>query len=508
MQAAQSGTAVGIAPARTEAAALPHLPAAKGNAAAASPLIRRFCSPSMRIADLLALSAALMLTFFSATIVGEQSLHNFLSMRVSMSTLGLEIGMLVIWRAVFWGTGMYQPRLNRRASTFLWRVPMTVALCTALLAPVLYLSHHVVQDALCSGFVFWFTGTTLLFATRSAYYTVDEHVRPMFLPRRNLVIVGTGARARMMTAALITHPNVKYQFVGFVDSDPQPECERVGPVLGGINDLEAILMRQPIDEVLITLPLKSCFADVQQVVSICGRAGVQTQYSLDLFTTDIAKAQTIDETTNSRVMEMVHIDHRLYLKSALDRVASFFGLLLLSPVLLCIAAAIKLTSKGPILFKQERFGKNKRRFFIYKFRSMCTGAEERMKEVEVHNEFGGPMFKMRNDPRVTKVGAFLRRTSLDELPQLFNVLMGEMSLVGPRPLSSRDVALFSEPWLMRRFSVCPGITGLWQVSGRSSTDFERMIQLDLNYIDTWSLVQDVRILAKTFSAVTKGSGAF
>jgi lipopolysaccharide/colanic/teichoic acid biosynthesis glycosyltransferase len=166
-----------------------------------------------------------------------------------------------------------------------------------------------------------------------------------------------------------------------------------------------------------------------------------------------------------------------------------------------------LDGHGPVIFAQERFGFNKRRFRMFKFRTMITDAEALQSTLEDRNEAAGPVFKIKDDPRVTRIGKFLRKTSLDELPQLWNVLRGDMSLVGPRPLPLRDVHRFSESWLMRRFSVRPGVTGLWQVSGRSDLTFSRWVALDLQYIDRWSLGLDLKILAMTVPAVLKGRGA-
>jgi exopolysaccharide biosynthesis polyprenyl glycosylphosphotransferase len=195
------------------------------------------------------------------------------------------------------------------------------------------------------------------------------------------------------------------------------------------------------------------------------------------------------------------------MKRGLDIVASASLLVLLLPAMAVIAALIKLTTPAPVLFIQRRLGYNKREFNIYKFRTMVEGAEQRIKQLEHLNEVSGPVFKMRNDPRVTPLGRILRKTSLDELPQLFNVLKGDMSLVGPRPLPARDYEGFQQDWQRRRFSVRPGITCLWQINGRSSIPFEQWMQLDLQYIDKWSLWLDLEILIKTIPVVLKGSGA-
>ena len=482
--------------------------AARARGTLVAPVVLRLCSSPVRIADLCALTVAMVITLFSSSLEAGQNPADFLGMRISVRNLLVQVALLCTWRVIFWAAGMYQPRLNRTASTFLWRVPLTVLACMAVLAPLLLIAHQPPPDILRAGFTFWFAGTTLMFASRAAYYAYDEYARPHFRKPRNVIVAGTGPRARIMIARLMKHADYKYQICGFVDTDMQRECAEFGALLGTVEELDGLLMRQPIDEVVIALPIKSRYAEIAQVVETCSHAGIQTQYSLELFSSDIAKHQAVDETTGVRVMEMVHNDHRLLLKSALDRVLAFFGLLLLSPVLLAIAAAVKFSSKGPVFFVQQRFGQNKRMFGMIKFRSMVIDAEARQAALEKFNEFGGPMFKMKNDPRITPIGRFIRKTSLDELPQLINVLKGDMSLVGPRPLPTRDVERFESPWLMRRFSVKPGITGLWQVSGRSSTDFDATIALDLRYIDRWSLLLDLKILMRTFSAVVKGRGAY
>jgi exopolysaccharide biosynthesis polyprenyl glycosylphosphotransferase len=194
-------------------------------------------------------------------------------------------------------------------------------------------------------------------------------------------------------------------------------------------------------------------------------------------------------------------------KRLLDIFVSSLVLIALSPLFLVVALLIKLDSIGPVFFVQERVGLSKRRFRMYKFRTMVVNAEQKQSELERVNEAVGPVFKIKNDPRVTRVGRFLRKRSIDELPQLLNVLKGDMSLVGPRPLDLRDYYGLDEDWLRRRFSVPPGITGLWQVNGRSSVPFQEWMELDLRYIDHWSFWLDVKVIAKTIPAVLKGVGA-
>jgi lipopolysaccharide/colanic/teichoic acid biosynthesis glycosyltransferase len=199
--------------------------------------------------------------------------------------------------------------------------------------------------------------------------------------------------------------------------------------------------------------------------------------------------------------------YRLVVKRAIDIAGAAVGLVIFAPLMVIVAIAIKLTSAGQIIYAQDRCGFSKRPLRMYKFRSMFADAAERQDALEERNEANGPVFKIRNDPRITPLGRLLRRTSIDELPQLWNVLRGDMSLVGPRPLPWRDVRRIIRPSDMRRFSMRPGLTCLWQVQGRNNIDFERWVELDLEYIDRWSLALDARILLKTIPAVLSGNGA-
>jgi exopolysaccharide biosynthesis polyprenyl glycosylphosphotransferase len=279
-------------------------------------------------------------------------------------------------------------------------------------------------------------------------------------------------------------------------------------LLGSLEQLEQILMSTVVDEVLIALPVKSHYSEIQRAIEECERAGVESRYSADVFPSRLARArvESLDgEPAVSR--KVVSDDYRLVVKRMIDILGAGLGLLVLAPAMALIAFAVVTTSRGPAVFGQERYGWRKRRFVMYKFRTMVTNAEELQAALESRNEAVGPVFKIANDPRVTPLGRFLRKTSLDELPQLWNVLRGDMSLIGPRPLPMRDVNRFSDAWLMRRFSVLPGLTGLWQVSGRSNLTFGEWVQLDLQYIDRWSLALDFNILLRTIPAVLRGTGA-
>lgn len=471
-----------------------------------SPLALRLSTPGVQIIDQVAVLIAYALTRVEAPARQGQAVATYLAMRVSVRNLLMAAAMILLCRAVFWFMGMYQPHINRRGAVFLWKVPAAMFLCVGSLAPLYWLRGYSVSPRALS--VFWFGASVLLLTVRVSVLTYEESIRPLFRPLRSVVICGTGPLARKQALDLPGNRQYRYQLLGFVDDDPHQGTELMGPVLCGVRDLDNLLMHRPVDEVVIGLPLKSRFAEVEKIVEICGRAGVPIQYSLDLFKTEVAKTQKVVTDSNRVVMEMVHHDHRVLIKDIIDRTLAFAGLMILWPLFAVIALAIKWSSRGPVFFVQQRFGLNKRRFGMIKFRSMVVDAEARQAALEHLNETSGPTFKMKRDPRVTRVGAFLRSTSLDELPQLINVVKGEMSLVGPRPLPTRDVQRFSEPWLMRRFSVKPGITGLWQVSGRSNTDFDAAIQLDLRYIDRWSPLLDLRIMVQTLGAVIRRSGAY
>lgn len=479
----------------------------EGGSRPTPPLVRQLASPMVRLFDQAALFAALFTTVFSFAIRHDGSLASFLQLRISVHNLIVMLALLLSWRLIFWMSGLYQPRVTRTLTSVMVKVPLSAVLCTLVAAVPLHLgAQHL--DTVPSACIFCLLSCSLMASARLVVYTYEENIRPAFRKPRSVLVCGTGLRARNATLELPEDREFRYHLEGYVDSAQQPECSGIAPYLGNLPQLETLLMRLPVDEVLIALPIKSHFNEIEDIISVCGRVGIEVKYSLDLFTSAATKHHNVGGEGSKVVLEMVHRDQRLLLKSLIDRVCAAIGLLLISPLLAAIALAIRISSPGPVFFVQQRYGLGKRKFGMIKFRSMVVDAEARQAALEHLNELDGPTFKIKNDPRVTRIGAFLRKSSLDELPQLFNVLKGEMSLVGPRPLPERDVNQFSEAWLMRRFSVKPGITGLWQVSGRSLSDFDNLIRLDLRYIDRWSLWLDIQILLKTFSAVVRRRGAY
>jgi exopolysaccharide biosynthesis polyprenyl glycosylphosphotransferase len=327
-----------------------------------------------------------------------------------------------------------------------------------------------------------------------------------------VLILGTNSRALEFAQRIETKPELGYRVLGFVDDDwAELQTFQQGryKLCCGLDALSEYLRCTVIDEVAIYLPLRSFYEYTSKVAALCEEHGITMRFASDIFNLKIARSYAADLDGDSHITAYSgSLDGwPILMKRALDIVVSFSLSFLLAPVLVIVALVIKIESNGPVLFRQERIGINKRRFLIYKFRTMVPNADEMLAELEKLNEVGGPVFKIKNDPRRTRIGGFLRRTSIDELPQLFNVLKGDMSLVGPRPLPVRDYEGFNKDWQRRRFSIRPGITCLWQVNGRSTIPFEKWMQLDLQYVDEWSFWLDLKILARTVPAVLKGSGA-
>lgn len=339
---------------------------------------------------------------------------------------------------------------------------------------------------------------------------------------RTVIICGVGEQAVRLARELASRPELGIHIRAFADlrapaslnedsSDVfRRELEgvaQVGRLLLGVSDVEQALKTYAIDEVIFT-DVSSVMPQVEEVILICADQGVRTTIAADIFSIGLIKS----EISFFGGMPLIHFQTppgdswQLVLKRAVDILVAGIGLLALSPLFLLVALGVKST-KGPILFKQTRMGLNGRLFQMFKFRSMYVGAERSLVALRASNEMSGPVFKMKDDPRITPFGRFMRRFSLDELPQLWNVLVGDMSLVGPRPPIPGEVSLYDRK-SRRRLSMRPGLTCTWQVSGRNNiSDFKDWVALDLDYIDNWSLSRDMLLLAKTIPAVLLGTGA-
>jgi exopolysaccharide biosynthesis polyprenyl glycosylphosphotransferase len=312
--------------------------------------------------------------------------------------------------------------------------------------------------------------------------------------------------AREVVEAVEAHPEWGMAFAGFIRVEGTSEGTR-GPFLGSLAQLGRVLEEEVLDVVVFAVP-RERLGEVERGVHICEEQGVEVRISLDIlrFGPGRMMIADMDGVPMLAFTRTPQDAIALGLKRAFDVLASGAVMLLLAPVFLVIAVAIRVDSPGPIFFRQRRVGQNGRVFDMLKFRSMYQDAEARLDALRAHNEMSGPVFKMANDPRVTAVGKFLRKTSLDEFPQFWNVLRGEMSVVGPRPPIPAEVRQYKR-WQRRRLSMKPGITCIWQISGRNNIDFDRWMELDLQYIDEWSLWGDIQICFKTIPAVLSARGA-
>ena len=358
-------------------------------------------------------------------------------------------------------------------------------------------------------FVFWVSATILTISTRMTMRLILIAVRYRGRNLRHVVILGTNERAVWFAEKIRAHKEMGYDILGFVDKECEVEAGRM-ELLSDLDHFSEVLDRHVVDEVIIALPIQFFYTEIREVLGLCAEQGIKVRFITDmLFDLSHAKS-TIEYMDGIPFLTLYmgpHDGFLLRIKRIMDVMISALLLIFLAPLFVMIGVLIKIDSRGPIVFVQERVGYNKRRFEFYKFRTMTRDAEKRQAEMEDFNELRGPAFKIKDDPRVTEIGKILRKTSMDELPQFINVLKGDMSLVGPRPLPLRDYMRFEQNWQKRRFSVKPGITCLWQIQGRSELSFEKWIELDMEYIDQWSLLLDIRILIKTIPAVFRGTGA-
>jgi len=325
---------------------------------------------------------------------------------------------------------------------------------------------------------------------------------------RQIIIVGTGEGAKRTADRLLRTPEIETGIAGFLDYHRKGLWSyRNIPLIGHPSEIDRIIANCQIDAIFVALDPED-LPRTEKLFATAEKMGVPVCFVPEIFQSRISNIRPEMINGMPVVVYRAVPENQLVLavKYMLDKVGAICGLLLGLPILTATALAIKIDSKGPVFFRQTRSGLNGKPFKLYKFRTMCADAEAQKEKLKTLNEMSGPVFKVKNDPRVTRVGRFLRKTSLDELPQFINVLNGDMSLVGPRPPLPKEVAEY-EPWQHRKLSVKPGVTCTWQVSGRNNIDFDDWMRLDLDYIDNWSLWEDAKILAKTIPAVLKGSGA-
>ena len=476
------------------------------------PLRRQILLKAFKLLDLLVMGFSFALaTLFVYHQTGPISFEEFLSMRVKVQNLVLFFGFLGVWHLSFSFFKLYH---SRRLSSRLAEI-FDVIKATFLGTLIIFISAVLFRIQMLTPLflaAFWVGGSAITIFSRLVLRYSLEQIRIRGRNLRHMLIVGTNQRAIQFAQKIEAKPELGYRILGFVDEEwgGIGEIQKNGyELVANFNDFPAFLRDHVVDEIVIALPVSSHYQQASRVVALCAEQGIIVSHLSDIFNQKLVRSKTEYFEEEPLVSHYVGTmkGWQVVSKRILDIALSSVLLLFLSPLFLVTALLIKITSPGPAFFVQERIGLNKRRFRLYKFRTMLKDAELKQAELENLNEVEGPVFKIKHDPRITPIGKFLRKTSIDELSQLINVLKGDISVVGPRPLPVRDYNGFDQDWHRRRFSVRPGITCLWQVDGRSNIPFEKWMELDMEYIDKWSLWLDLKILAKTIPAVMRGSGA-
>lgn len=439
------------------------------------------------------------------------SLFQFLAMRTRISNFGIFGLALLLSYLIFVVCGIYRShRLSSRWVEVRDMLKATSFLAVGFAGIGAVFSVRMITVPFLG--LFWVIAVIVLCGSRIILRIGVARVRSHGRNLRFVLILGTNSRAVEFAHKIAERSDLGYRLVGFVDDDwPGLETFAVSgfPLVTDYDGLPEFLRRNVVDEVAIFLPFGSLYKYAGEVAGLCAQQGIIMRINSDIFGLQGSRYQGEEVDGRHYIMTCTSVAEGwpLIVKRVFDVVVASLSIILLSPVLIGAALAIRFTSAGSILFLQERVGLNKRKFLVYKFRTMVPNAEKLMATLENRNEMRGPVFKIKDDPRITPIGRLLRRSSIDELPQLFNVLKGDMSLVGPRPLPVRDYDGFNQDWQRRRFSVKPGITCLWQIKGRNHISFDEWMLLDMQYMDQWSLWLDCKILVKTVPAVLKGAGA-
>ena len=475
-------------------------------------MMRRIVCSALRVVDI----GLIMLSFGAAAIISVNAgkwttIATVLANKVSLSSCVLFAIAILLCHGVFSLCGLYQSKRMTTKAAEAADVLRAMTVSTAFLwcegksFSILIITPYFLV-------AFWAIGLALVIAMRMLLRSALRGLRKRGRNLHHVLVLGTNARAIDFGRRIEAMPERGYRLLGFVDDDwPGMEAFNAAGfrLACSYEGLPEFLRHRVVDEVAVFLPLRSFYERAAQIAKLAEHHGILLRFDTDLFDLKIARPRSeVMDGASQIIANDSGIDGwQFLLKRLLDVVGSLVLLILFAPLFLVVAVLIKLTSPGPVLFAQQRVGLNKRHFTMFKFRTMVPGAEVVQENLLHLNEMTGPVFKIKNDPRITPLGRILRKTSIDELPQLFNVVKGDMSLVGPRAMSVRDYQFFSEDWQRRRFSVPPGITCLWQIRGRNTVPFEQWMVLDMQYIDGWSLWLDLKILALTIPAVLRGSGA-
>lgn len=426
--------------------------------------------------------------------------------------LWILLVVIPLWWVLLFFSGAYTLKAQTPGA-IAWRALKVGAIGLLIVSLVLYLiQFETFNRSLLILFVFVATVLFILVRVGVSSWMAFRRRRGQFI-RHALIITAGEPNSRLQTALLIERMRNSAEAgvapVGYLSLTPAEAGTMISgvPFWGAVEELPDLLHEEVVDEVYFVVP-PSALDQITDYLKACEEIGVEVKVLAELYRPVLARPymeESFDLPFFSFSPTPARIGQR-YVKAAIDLLGGLALVAMLALPMAVIALIIKLSSKGPVLFKQERGGLQGRRFFMYKFRTMIPEAEQIRGQLLSRNKMSGPVFKLADDPRLTPAGRWLRRTSLDELPQLFNVLRGEMSLVGPRPLPLVETAQIKGP-LRRRLSMKPGMTCLWQCSGRNNLSFDEWMRLDLGYVDNWSLLLDVKILARTIPAVLSGKGA-
>ena len=414
----------------------------------------------------------------------------------------------VVALGVFARRGLYR---LRRSQQWLDEVGIIVA-GTTLAISILVMVFYIFRPGITSRamlFYAWVGIIALLSGFRLVVRWVVAQRRKQGIGLARVLVIGAGHVGKMVMQQIASRPGLGYQLVGFCDDVAWAQSTPFGrfTCLGSVASLGGVIDSHRIDEVVIALPSAE-HEKILEIVSLCRQRGVEFRLVPDTFDLTLGTLE-VDDLAGIPLIGLRETALRglnVALKRAIDVTLSGVALIAAAPILALVALAVRLESPGPVFYPQFRVGKNGA-FKIYKVRSMYRDAETRLADLQARNEAGGVIFKMKDDPRRTRVGRIIRKLSLDELPQVWNVFKGDMSIVGPRPPLPQEVEQYDE-WHKRRLEVTPGLTGLWQVSGRSDLPFDEMVMLDLYYIENWSLGLDLKIILQTIPAVVSMRGAY
>lgn len=415
-----------------------------------------------------------------------------------------------VWLAALWAFGLYRAPGRSIGGANLLETPKSSTALTAA-SWILFIVLVVIEGGqahIGTLIAFWLLAIVLVPVCRTISRRTVWSTTAL---RERVLIIGAGEVGHMLATKIRKHPEYRITLLGFLDNgEPRGDTalDTSVPMLGAFDDLRRIVAEQHVDRVIVAFSMAS-HDDYLRIVRACAASAVQVDIVPRLFEVVSSRA-LVDDIEGIPLLDVGNVELgrvNMVVKRAFDLLVGSIFFLCFLPILVVVAIAIKLDSKGPVFFRQQRMGRGGRCFMIYKFRSMNVGADALRSELAEQNEYSGPMFKIKRDPRVTRVGRFIRRWSLDELPQIINVMEGNMSLVGPRPLWVEE-ARQVRGWTQKRLDITPGITGLWQVLGRSDIPFDEMVKLDYMYVTGWSLSWDIKLLLQTVPAVLQKRGAY